>query len=212
MIKTLTGEKRFLHADEIECRFGQKSKDGQKYSVLLYKTSRTDMEILDEIFGSENWQSEHYEVKGKDFCKIGVKFEDAWIWKSDCGDESNIEASKGESSDAFKRAGVQWGIGRELYSAPQIWLENDINAYSLQVSEITYSDMGKIKSLKLTGSRNGKREVVFSYGEDKSEIIKEILASGGNSERICEYYKVKRLEDLTVQVLNKVLEKGKKQV
>ena len=95
MIKDRDGNKRMLRADEIECRVGQKSKDGGWYSVLLFKTARTDQDILDEIFGSENWQSSHYEVKGKDFCTISgrVNWDEGrydWVSKSDCGSREQV--------------------------------------------------------------------------------------------------------------------------
>ena len=167
------GNKRLLRADEIECRVGQKNKDKTKYSVLLYKTARTDMAILDEVFGWENWQSEHYQVKEKDFCRISVRLSDgSWISKSDCGDETNVEARKGESSDAMKRAGVQFGIGRELYSAPTIWLSSEINEYSLRVERIAYDSTDKISELHVSGYKTGEREsnrtTVFSFDNGKT--------------------------------------------
>ncbi len=90
--------------------------------LLLYKDARVDMSILDETVGIENWQREHYECKGNLFCRVGIKTESGWVWKSDCGVESNSEPQKGESSDSFKRACTNFSIGRELYSAPLIWI------------------------------------------------------------------------------------------
>lgn len=93
-------------------------------TLLLYKDARADMDILDETVGVENWQREFYEVKGNVYCRIGIKCGNEWIWKSDCGVESNIDAAKGEASDASKRAATAWGLGRELYSCPRIKLTN----------------------------------------------------------------------------------------
>jgi hypothetical protein len=73
-------------------------------------------DIFDEVCGAENWQVLYEEHKGNLFAKIGVKFGSEWVWKSDCGTESNVEKEKGEASDSFKRAGVMWGVGRFLYS------------------------------------------------------------------------------------------------
>lgn len=111
---------RDLRADEIDCRVQSVKEKG--LVLLLYKDARVDMNILDETFGAENWQREHYECKGNLFCRIGVKLGGEWVWKSDCGTESNTEAQKGEASDSFKRSGFCWGIGRELYTAPFIWV------------------------------------------------------------------------------------------
>jgi hypothetical protein len=100
--------------------------------LLLYKTARTDMTILDETVGAENWQAKFYEHKGILFCSLGINVnydkpdkEPLWVWKDDAGVESNTEAEKGNASDARKRAGFSWGIGRCLYSSPFIWVGAD---------------------------------------------------------------------------------------
>lgn len=196
------GNKRLLRADEIECRVGQKSKDKSKYSVLLYKTARTDMAILDEVFGWENWQSEHYQVKDKDFCRISVRLSDGtWISKSDCGDETNVEARKGESSDAMKRAGVQFGIGRELYSAPTMWLSSEINEYSLKVERIAYDATDKISELQISGYKTGEREsnrtTVFSFDNGKTFTLNVNPTQGTkNDEPKKEIPDIERIRDI----------------
>lgn len=130
-------EFRDLRADEIECRVQSVKQNG--LVLLLYKDARCDMRILDETVGPENWQREHYDCKGNLFCRVGILCRQQkicddiketlqhldWVWKSDCGTESNTEAQKGEASDSFKRACVNWGIGRELYTAPFIWVPHD---------------------------------------------------------------------------------------
>lgn len=113
---------RALKADEIEVRVGQVYEKG--VSMLLYKNARVDMAMLDEEFGTFGWQRDHKEIKGNLYCGIGVydQAKECWVWKWDCGTESNTEKEKGEASDSFKRAGVCWGIGRELYTAPFIFM------------------------------------------------------------------------------------------
>ena len=154
---------RLLKADEIECRVGQVKKDGSKYSVLLYKTARTDMAILDELYGPMNWQVSYQTVDGSLYCTISIW--DAqkcqWISKQSNGTESNMEAEKGKASDALKRAGFMVGIGRELYTAPQIWLDKDINSYSLEVAEIGYNEKNEINRLVIKSKGN----VVFDMGK-----------------------------------------------
>ena len=118
---------RDLRADEIDVRIQSVKENG--LVLLLYKDARVDMNILDETVGSSNWQREHYECKGNLYCRVGIntnfdkpELPDRWVWKSDCGTESNTEAVKGESSDSFKRACFNFGIGRCLYTAPFIWI------------------------------------------------------------------------------------------
>ena len=120
---------RDLTADEIECRVQSVKQNG--LVLLLYKNARCDMNILDETVGAENWQREHYECKGNLFCRVGINVTNFteygvdWVWKSDCGVESNTEAQKGEASDSFERACFNSGIGRELYTSPFIWIPAD---------------------------------------------------------------------------------------
>ena len=122
-------EFRDLTADDIEVRVQSVKQKG--LILLLYKNARVDMNILDETVGAENWQREHYECKGNLFCRVGINVNYAdiekperWVFKSDCGVESNTEAQKGEASDSFKRACFNWGIGRELYTSPLIWISD----------------------------------------------------------------------------------------
>ena len=120
---------RNLTADDIEVRVQSVKEKG--LVLLLYKNARVDMAILDETVGAERWQREHYECKGNLFCRVGIYCAPnennpvEWVWKSDCGTESNTEAQKGEASDSFKRACFNWGIGRELYTSPFIWITAD---------------------------------------------------------------------------------------
>lgn len=114
---------RKLQAHEIDVRIGQaiSTEKWSGVSLLLYKNARVDMDILDEVVGAENWQRKHEVINGNLYCHVGIysKDKNEWVWKSDCGTESNTEKEKGEASDAFKRACVNWGIGRELYTAPK---------------------------------------------------------------------------------------------
>ena len=124
-------EFRDLTREEIDVRIQSVKPNG--LALLLFKDARVDMNILDETVGPECWQREHYECKGNLFCRVGICVETKkgeaifpeWVWKSDCGTESNTEAQKGEASDSFKRACFNWGIGRELYTSPFIWIPAD---------------------------------------------------------------------------------------
>ncbi len=121
---------RLLEASEIECRAAQvgANKDGKVWvSLLLYKDARVDMRILDEVFGPMGWQRRHEIIEGRLYCTVSIwdDRKNEWIDKQDVGTESNTEKEKGQASDAFKRACFNVGIGRELYTAPKIfvWLE-----------------------------------------------------------------------------------------
>lgn len=164
---------RDLKADEIECRIAQVKESG--LSLLLYKNARCDMNILDETVGIDGWQREHYECKGNLFCRIGIKFGDEWIWKSDCGTESNTEKQKGEASDSFKRAGFNWGIGRELYTAPFIWITpNNFNIKEKNNKKVCY-DKFVVFHIKIEDKRivelgifnQNTNQEVFTYGIGK---------------------------------------------
>ena len=166
---------RDLRADEIECRVQSVKNNG--LVLLLYKDARVDMNILDEAVGSQNWQREHYECKGNLFCRVGINETDPnslrkeWVWKSDCGTESNTEAQKGEASDSFKRACFNWGIGRELYTAPFIWIPADkCNINNGKCYDKFIVEKIAIENKRITGLAiyNTTKEIrAFVYYEDK---------------------------------------------
>lgn len=101
---------RNLTADEVECRVATCKESG--CSLLLYKDARADMKILDETVGAENWQRMHQVVNGNLFCTVSIwdKEKQQWISKEDVGVESFTEKEKGQASDSFKRACVNWGV------------------------------------------------------------------------------------------------------
>lgn len=159
-------EFRALRADEVECRIGQVAKSGKGLSLLLYKTARTDMAVLDETVGPENWACRFYECKGTLFCSLGIRVGGEWVWKDNAGAPSNMEAEKGEASDALKRAGFAWGIGRELYTAPFVWVPADRcniqngKCYDrFDVAKLA-SDGGRITELVIADERG---RAVFSW-------------------------------------------------
>ncbi len=113
-----------LEARDILCRVQSvhETNKGCFAICLLYKDARIDMRVLDEVYGEMNWQRKHQVIDGRLYCTIEVWDNDkgCWVGKTDVGTESNTEAEKGQASDSFKRAGFCWGIGRELYTAPNI--------------------------------------------------------------------------------------------
>lgn len=111
---------RDLKADEIDVRIATINEKGA--SLLLYKDARVDMDILDETVGAENWQRFHSRDNANCTVQIWDKEKGIWISKEDTGTESFTEKEKGLASDSFKRACFNWGIGRELYTAPFIWI------------------------------------------------------------------------------------------
>ena len=169
MIMAKKFEIRPLMANEIEVRVGTLKKDGSGASYLLYKDSRCDMKILDEVFGAFNWQREHKELKGVIYCGVSIRSEQGeWVTKWDAGAESNVEKEKGEASDSFKRACTNWGIGRELYTSPQIWINfaddyerNAKGNIGLRVSNINIVE-GKIAALEIVDKRGNVR---FTMGK-----------------------------------------------
>ncbi len=168
---------RTLTKNEIECRAKQVTEKGAV--LLLYKTARTDMDLLDETVGAENWESDYKEIKGNLYCGLGIRCKDGVVWKWDCGIESREDGDgnekKGEASDAFKRAGFKWGIGRELYTAPFIWVRaEDFNLKcaeyggkrrfstndTFSVRKITYTNEGAIDGLLIVNDKTKK--IVFT--------------------------------------------------
>lgn len=163
-----------LKNTDIECRVAQINEKG--LTLLLYKNARVDMDMLDRTVGAQNWTRKHYDVDGVIYCEVGIWDEDKgeWVVKSDCGTESNVEKEKGASSDSFKRACFNWGIGRALYTAPFIWLPATVATIKagnngkcacfdkFSVEKILYSEDGKrITALSIWNDTTNKRAFVW---------------------------------------------------
>lgn len=159
---------RTLKAEEIDVRVGQTTYNEKTKgcSLLLYKDARVDMALLDEVCKPFGWCREHKELKGVCYCGVGIKDTDTgeWIYKWDAGAESFSDKEKGEASDSFKRACVNWGIGRELYTAGFIWV-------NLSENDFYYDD----KERKWKMQKNIKFSVKEIHIDEKRQIDKLVI-------------------------------------
>ena len=177
---------RKLRADEIECRVAQVSSKG--CSLLLYKTARVDRAILDEEFGAMSWQNDFKVIDDKMYGGIGVWSNDLdeWIWRWDCGVESNTEAEKGQASDCFKRAGFKWGIGVELYTAPFIWINTETKQegyrWKLANPFVKYS----VKSIEYDNDAISNLEIVDNKGNTVYSMGKKVTKTTHKTESVIE--------------------------
>lgn len=157
-------EFRTLKANEIDCRIQSlNEKNGNVGAVvLLYKDARVDMRLLDEVVGALNWKREHTIIGDRLYCTVSIFNEHTgeWVGKSDVGTESNTEKEKGQASDSFKRACFNWGIGRELYSAPFTYI-------NLQKNEWYPGKDGKPKS----NARFTVKEIEYDENRNISKLI-----------------------------------------
>ena len=150
-------EIRLLRADEIDARISTCNQWG--VGILLYKNARTDMDILDETFGAMNWQRKHELIDGQLFCSVGIRDgNDNWVWKQDVGVESYTEKEKGRASDSFKRACFNLGIGRELYTAPNMF----VKAKDLKTLEQGFNEKWTCKDyFKVTAIQYVDRKICY---------------------------------------------------
>ena len=222
---------RVLKANEIDVRVGNVAKDKTWITLLLYKNARVDMDILDETVGKENWQREHKRDNANCVVSIYDDVKKEWVSKEDTGTESFSEAQKGLASDSFKRACVNWGIGRELYTAPVIFLygkADSLKKDNYSVKEIEYNENREISKLVIV---NKKGEIVFPKTTTKKELsnktinadqIKKIHTLLGKNdalkEAIYKKYNIKSCKELTedkakemILRLEKGIEKKKKE-
>lgn len=220
-----------LKAEDIECRIQKITKEGAV--LLLYKTARVDMRILDEVYGEMNWQRHHEVINNNLFCTISVwdSEKSQWVSKQDVGTESNAEAEKGQASDAFKRAGFAWGIGRELYDAPFIFVQAPIDKYDrFTVKEIKYSkterkftslvivDKNGKERYRLNGTKTERPKAKEPTDEERrqkgiaaiSELVKKHKAEQPFADWLKDTMKVESLDGLTVEQLGAVYKGFKK--
>lgn len=154
---------RLLRAEEIECRISVINEKG--LSLLLYKDARVDQRILDETFGVFGWKRSHQCIDGNLYCTVEILDRESgeWVSKQDVGTTGYTEKEKSQASDSFKRACFNWGIGRELYSAPFIWIpaaragiqkkgDKYISNERFSVGAISFNDNREIVSLEITDS------------------------------------------------------------
>lgn len=165
---------RKLTASEIDVRVSTIKENG--VSLLLYKDARCDMNILDETVGQFNWMRSHTRDNANCIVSIWDKNKNQWISKEDTGTESYTEKEKGIASDSFKRACFNWGIGRELYTAPFIWVSDvEVKEYKgklttkdrFSVKTIGCDAKGNINELEIINSRG---KTVYTFGVKPKEV------------------------------------------
>nr|DAW14098.1 MAG TPA: Rad52/22 family double-strand break repair protein [Caudoviricetes sp.] len=216
-----------LTANDVECRIKKITNEGAV--LLLYKTARVDMRILDEVYGSMNWQRHHEVINGNLFCTISVwdSKKSQWVSKQDVGTESNAEAEKGQASDAFKRAGFAWGIGRELYDAPFIWISGKVSKYDrFHVTDIRYDrekqaftrlvifdDKGK-ERYRLNGTKTDRPQPTDDRRQKGIAAIVELVKKNNAAEAFTDFLKQTTKKDdlnaLTIAELQSVYKGFKK--
>lgn len=218
-------EFRLLRADEIDCRVATVKENG--ISLLLYKDARVDQNILDETVGPMNWQRRHCRENANCIVSIWDAEKGQWIDKEDTGTESYTEKEKGLASDSFKRACFNWGIGRELYTAPFIWIpaqQCKIEPYagngkpvykcyeSFEVKDIQY-DGKNIVGLKIMNSRT--HAIVYNLEtvepmvtqQQIQAVYTELKRTGVGLKGILNSYNVKAVDELTISQFKKIMDK-----
>lgn len=121
-----------FHPKDIEWRAGATNADKTKALALAYITSRAVMDRLDEVISPENWRDEYKSgPDGGVTCGLSLRLNGEWITKWDGAENTDFEAIKGGLSDAFKRSGVKWGIGRYLYKLDPTWVPCEVHGKSI---------------------------------------------------------------------------------
>lgn len=206
---------RNLHADEIECRVGSISDWG--ITLLLYKNARVDQAILDEVFGIYGWQRSHMMIGNALYCTVSIwdPERQSWISKQDVGTTGEFEKEKSAASDSFKRACVNLGIGRELYTAPFIYIPANKVTITEKDRRKIIKDTFTVKAIVISGEKvitglsivNQKKEEVYRFGEIKEnlsekedsewkELYKELKRTGIPEELLLKRYGVNSLDEM----------------
>ena len=190
---------RDLKANEIDVRVAQVKQNG--VSLLLYKDARVDQDILDETVGAMNWQRKHTRDNANCIVEIWDANKEQWISKEDTGTESFTEKEKGLASDSFKRACFNWGIGRELYTAPFIWIKAEDTNVKETTAKGKYACYDKFTVEKIIDMENKKE--IFVIRPSRLVNVKRIEK---DPEKLQEMY------DLGLEDGKKCLEKLKEYI
>ena len=164
---------RLLKAEEIECRAATVNEKGAV--LLLYKDARVDQRILDETFGPFGWKRSHQCIDGSLYCTVEVydSGKGEWVSKQDVGTTGFAEKEKSLASDSFKRACFNWGIGRELYSAPFIWIPASRAGIQKKGEKFFCSARFSVQSI----SYNSEREIDgLVIADEKGQKVYELKA------------------------------------
>lgn len=167
---------RLLRADEIECRIALVKEKG--LSLLLYKDARVDQRILDETFGIFGWKRSHQCINGNLYCTVEVYHKETgeWVAKQDVGTTGYTEKEKSQASDSFKRACFNWGIGRELYSAPFIWIPADKAEIRRRTKDGKDAYYCNDRFLLSSIAYNGEREIIglSIMNSSRNQVVYEL--------------------------------------
>jgi hypothetical protein len=179
--------------EEIQWRVGSTTLDKTKGIALAYYDARALYDRLDEVCGPANWQIKYPHANGKTCADIGIKVNGEWVWKSNGAGDTDFEGEKGAFSDAAKRAGVPWGIGRYLYEMKNTWvaIEQAGKSYKIKDSEKTKleaayrnflstgSMKGHIAPMDKTGNPAVDRAVMDAIQHIKNAVDKESATTVG---------------------------------
>ena len=200
---------------------------GNKKSLtefIPYKNARADMCILDECVGPDNWQRDHKDVDGAFMCGIGIYSDKhkQFIWKWDAGSSNgSADVSKASASDSFKRAGFSWGIGRELYTAPFIWISAEkidihkkadryVTYDKFKVSSLSYNENREIKDISIV-NQNGKIVYQLKSTSEKNTnehidgINQELRRTGIALDTVLRRYGVSSIEEMDENTYKKAM-------
>ena len=222
-------EIRLLKANEIECRVATINEKG--VSILLYKDARVDQKILDETFTPLGWKKTYQSIDGNLFCTVEIYDPDKgeWIQKQDVGVASYSEPIKGSASDAFKRASFCVGVGRELYSAPFIWISADkikmekkenrwVSYEKFSVQYISYNEDREIASLIIV---NGDGKVLYEMKQKSPittikqgdlsdsqirELKDELYRTGVPLDTVLRRYGLNHMDEMTAEIYIKAID------
>ena len=219
---------RLLSADEIECRAATVNEKG--LSILLYKDARVDQRILDETFGAFCWKRSHQCINGSIYCTVEIKDRESgeWIAKQDAGTAGYYEKEKSQASDSFKRACFNWGIGRELYSAPFVWvpsskvlIQKKEDKYycneRFTVTFVAYNASREITELAIADSKHQevyawkkedmihKRQNTFLSEKQRNCLEAELKRTGVEMRAVQERYHIDNPKQMSAEIYNKVM-------
>lgn len=159
---------RQLNPEEIRVR-AQANKGGVKLS--LWKVPLANLDIIDETVEMEN-RSVSYSDNGKR-CTIAIRINGEWLSNDGYAFDGSPDNAP---NDALNHAGLAWGIGKELFHVPEMFIHKDKlkNHVYVEGGEPVCKDDFKVRNISYENGKVSSITIsICQYGKEYGRMVFE---------------------------------------